>query len=239
MISNIFVLIVVIMVRGEEPVCSKFHYESQTLEKMIRQELAVEKMKTEIEETRKQVSSALSELRAERESFTREIDSMKTVQEIEKQKMIKELGDIKGDMMTPYVFFHAHTVQNKRLVSGETFMFTNVVADVANAYSNQSGVFTPPYGGVYAFSVNLCIAAVNSYMHIKISSSEKVVFQTALVSSTGAYSGCYSLPALTVLKKGETVVVKMGATSISGKDVVWESSEAWNSFSGVLLRTIN
>jgi hypothetical protein len=76
LISIVFTFAVA--VRGQEPMCSKFHYESQTLEKMIRQEIEVEKMRAEMEETRKQVSSALSELRAERETFKREMDSMKT-----------------------------------------------------------------------------------------------------------------------------------------------------------------
>lgn len=48
---------------GSEPVCSQYHYEEKTLEKMIRQELIVEKMKSEIEDMKHQVLEGLEDMR--------------------------------------------------------------------------------------------------------------------------------------------------------------------------------
>jgi hypothetical protein len=51
----------------EEPQCSKFHYEAQTLEKMIRTEIKVEAMEKEIMKTNQLVLESLRTLTSERE----------------------------------------------------------------------------------------------------------------------------------------------------------------------------
>lgn len=52
-----------------EQSCSKFHYEEQTLEKLIRLQLFVEKTKEELDITQNKVIEALSELSKERKEF--------------------------------------------------------------------------------------------------------------------------------------------------------------------------
>lgn len=59
---------------GLEPLCSPFHYEEKTLEKMIRQEIVVEKLRNEIEDTKHQVIETLKGLNAERNKMAVDLE---------------------------------------------------------------------------------------------------------------------------------------------------------------------
>lgn len=94
--SILILVFVEVLAHTEEPLCSKFHYEEQTLEKMIRQELKVEKMHSSIEETQKLVETALVDLRNERQMFQAEIKELKAAQLLEKQQLEREMQNIRG-----------------------------------------------------------------------------------------------------------------------------------------------
>lgn len=76
-----------------EPTCSRFHYEEQTLEKLIRLQIFVEKMKEEIDQSRAEVKDTLKKLEEERiniEQYRDETNTLKNVvdKELERVKVV-------------------------------------------------------------------------------------------------------------------------------------------------------
>jgi predicted nuclease with TOPRIM domain len=78
-----------------EPTCSRFHYEEQTLEKMIRQEIKVEKMKSDMQLTEQRVLDALEKLKTERSEFNKDLMKKEGDIEVLKTKMDEELKRMK------------------------------------------------------------------------------------------------------------------------------------------------
>lgn len=61
-----------------EPACSRFHYEEQTLKKIIMVEMLVESLKEETEGTKKTVNDALEDVRRDREELKRTFEDVQT-----------------------------------------------------------------------------------------------------------------------------------------------------------------
>lgn len=71
-------------VKGDEPQCSKFHYEEQMLEKMIRTQIKFEEMK-------KQVEDRLQDMEEQSKSRLREAENQDDrIKEMEKKVMVHE-----------------------------------------------------------------------------------------------------------------------------------------------------
>jgi hypothetical protein len=64
-------------VLAKEPICSKFAYEEQLLEKMIRTEIKVETMANEIKATQETVVDTLGVIKKTVQEFTDKFDSLK------------------------------------------------------------------------------------------------------------------------------------------------------------------
>ena len=41
--------------------------------------------------------------------------------------------------------------------SGDTIIFPDIILNLGEAYNSDTGVFTAPYGGIYLFTVQLCV----------------------------------------------------------------------------------
>jgi hypothetical protein len=119
--SLLFVFVIVvgiysyILCEAREPVCSKFAYEEQLLEKMIRTEIKVETMVNEIKKTEDNVISTLGDIKQTvadltdmfvvmRGNLTDEMlnrgDEMKM-----REGIIKQLFHIKFTFLTAYLTF--------------------------------------------------------------------------------------------------------------------------------------
>jgi hypothetical protein len=57
---------------ANEPMCSKFAYEEQLLEKMIRQEIKLEMIQNDIKKTQEAVSNTLDEMKRTSEEIARD-----------------------------------------------------------------------------------------------------------------------------------------------------------------------
>jgi gas vesicle protein len=77
---------------AKEPVCSKFAYEEQLLEKMIRTEIKVETMVNEIKKTEDNVTSTLGNIKRAVSDFT---DMFADMQENITDEMLKKSDQIK------------------------------------------------------------------------------------------------------------------------------------------------
>lgn len=90
--------LIVNRIYGREPSCSRFHYEEQTLEKMIRLEIFVERIKGELAETQKQVMNALDDLKNERSKLHANFDEMENKNAENLAKYSAELKNIQGKL---------------------------------------------------------------------------------------------------------------------------------------------
>ncbi|XP_045168531.2 caprin-2-like isoform X1 [Mercenaria mercenaria] len=117
--------------------CSKFHYEEQMLEKMVRMEFAVESMKNEMNDAKTSVT--------------------KTVEEFSRLKAEHEKTLKKNDSIRP-AFTARLSAHLTKLGHNQPIIFDNIVTNVGQAYSGTTGVFTVPKEGVYYF-----IATVMSF----------------------------------------------------------------------------
>ena len=66
------VLVVLGGVLSSEPACSRFHFEEQTLSKVIRFEFIMEKMRDEIKEVEKRIDDKLKTIEGERQTILNE-----------------------------------------------------------------------------------------------------------------------------------------------------------------------
>ncbi|XP_060599108.1 uncharacterized protein LOC132752752, partial [Ruditapes philippinarum] len=158
------------MPSASEPTCSKFHYEEQTLEKMIRQEIKVEKMKSDMQLTEQRVLDALEKLKMERNEFNKDlmkkegdIEVLKTKMDEELNRMkaktnetidnySKEVQKIKELAFTPIIAFKADTAGDRSLENNMVFVFSNIILNIGDAYNKNTGVFVAPASGLYLFT---------------------------------------------------------------------------------------
>ncbi|XP_053373711.1 complement C1q and tumor necrosis factor-related protein 9A-like isoform X2 [Mercenaria mercenaria] len=110
--------------------CSKFHYEEQMLEKMVRMEFAVESMKNEMNDAKTSVT--------------------KTVEEFSRLKAEHEKTLKKNDSIRP-AFTAGLSAHLTKLGHNQPIIFDNIVTNIGQAYSGTTGVFTAPKDGVYYF----------------------------------------------------------------------------------------
>lgn len=83
-----------------EPHCSKFHYEEKTLEKIIRLEILVDKLRAEIDDTSKRTSDMLGDLQKLKLQFSNELTDLQEQVRKELEKQITDVSDLKGKYYT-------------------------------------------------------------------------------------------------------------------------------------------
>ncbi|XP_060605463.1 uncharacterized protein LOC132757982 [Ruditapes philippinarum] len=145
------------VLEAKEPVCSKFAYEEQLLEKMIRTEIKVETMVNEIKKTEDNVISTLGDIKQTVSDFTDMFADMKgnitdemlkRSDEIERREgsfkklfeqtrtnltsdmeaKREELTQLQGKLERPSIAFHAHHVADLVLdTTDEIVIFTTSV----------------------------------------------------------------------------------------------------------------
>lgn len=145
--------------RHNEPqcICSNFHYEEQLLEKMVRMEFAVEKMKNEMDDAKQSVLKTLEEFH-----------HMKKKHEDNIGERLEELKSKRLTAFTARLSTHLYKLgMNQRIV------FDNIVTNIGSAYSGTTGVFTAPNDGIYYF-----IATVMSHLGQHIETEVVVNGQT-------------------------------------------------------------
>ncbi|XP_045176030.2 heavy metal-binding protein HIP-like [Mercenaria mercenaria] len=228
-----------------EPHCSKFHYEESLLEKMIRTEILVQNMKKEIGDIQNQVRESLANLKEETNTWKTEIE---TLQENSKTKLaelsekasseldknMQKVDDLKGRAVLPNVVFNAKKVINDSPGSGNTIVFTEIILNLGEAYSPDTGVFTAPHGGTYLITVQLCVDG-SKYIDYGLVVDE-VYMNVARYQDNHAVVCCYGSTTTVSLKPGSKVWVKVVNRSSSGTLLYGSNSNYWNTFTGVLIR---
>ncbi|XP_045186430.2 uncharacterized protein LOC123544426 [Mercenaria mercenaria] len=110
MFGHIFLLVTVCaFVSSSEPECSKFHYEEKTLEKMIKTEIYVDKIKSETENMQQKMSEKLDGIQEDCETTERELKEAKE----DNKKAVEEIkATIDGLSTVPAVGFQSHDIKN-------------------------------------------------------------------------------------------------------------------------------
>ena len=126
-------------------------------------------------------------------------------------------------------------MRNKVPRIGATILFRDVLLNLGEAYNSDTGVFTAPYGGIYLFTVQLCIG------HSRYTDYGLVVDgvyrDVARYDNNYAGVSCHKLTTTVLLKSGNKVWVKVITTT--GRNMILEHSDSnfRTSFSGVLIHT--
>ncbi|XP_060595295.1 uncharacterized protein LOC132749515 isoform X1 [Ruditapes philippinarum] len=245
---------------AREPVCSKFAYEEQLLEKMIRTEIKVETMVNDIKKTEDNVISTLGdikravsdftdmfadmkenitdemlkrgdEIKRREESFKKLFEETRTNLTSDMEAKREELTQLQGKLERLPIAFHAHHVADLLLdKTDEIIIFTKSVINEGTGYDTSSGLFTPPVGGLYQFFVHTCV--YKGY-HAFIG----IVLEGQVIAADMNYDNdhftCSAFGAIARVKSGEKVWVK--STSSSSDRRLHQNSLRMNTFSGVLV----
>ncbi|XP_060601248.1 complement C1q and tumor necrosis factor-related protein 9A-like isoform X3 [Ruditapes philippinarum] len=238
---------------ASEPVCSKFAYEEQLLEKMIRTEIKVETMVNEINKTEENVISTLGDIKQTVADLTGNI----TYEMLQKSDEIKrregsfknlfdetsknltsdmeakreELTQLQEKLERPPIAFHAHYLTDFVLdTRDEIIIFTKSLINEGTGYDTSTGIFTAPVGGLYQFIVHTCTYYAK-YAHIGLVWEDKVI--AAGLNYDKDYDTCSTVGAIVRVRSGEKIWVKV--TSSGSNRQLYQDSNTMNTFSGVLV----
>jgi hypothetical protein len=142
---------------------------------------------------------------------------------------------ISDKVVSPNIAFHAKNMKNENPVAGDTIVFTDIVLNLGDSYNTDTGVFTVPLGGIYLFTVQLCI-----YNNKQINYGlvvDGVYMDLAKYHDNSGSVCCYKLTTTISVKSGNKVWVKVISRSGSGQILHHSDTYYWTSFSGVLIHT--
>ncbi|XP_060584363.1 uncharacterized protein LOC132740473 isoform X1 [Ruditapes philippinarum] len=241
-----------------EPECSRFHYEEQTLNKMIRQEIAMEKLQADMAATQQQVLDTLGKLtettqqlsddwnnekiKLEREtndfmegtnkSIQNEMAKLKRVTNEMTEETNRSIRNFAADLEKlkgPTVAFRSNDLVDHSPSSGETLVFKTTTLNEGLGYDNKSGIFTAPVAGTYTFSVQLCVDGGKDMYYAIV--ADGVDIKKGWFCDE-KWKTCYTTDTVAVLQKDSKVNVKCSA----GSSTLRATGNYWNTFSGVLVQ---
>ncbi|XP_060556157.1 cerebellin-2-like [Ruditapes philippinarum] len=212
-----------------EQSCSKFHYEEQSLRKMITVEILVDKLKADVDETKGNLHDTLAYITTERTESNKMLKQI-TSRIVDIENTLKDLKDEKET--ADIIHFSARGIKNRSPATKETLVFSSIMSNHGSAYDKSTGIFTAPVRGLYMFNLHLCIYR-DKYLYFEIVANDHAIFRGLGVDDTSKWSTCHSYSTSTILNALDKVAVKAARTSGSA---LWESdSETWNMFNGFLV----
>ncbi|KAH3863872.1 EMILIN-2-like [Dreissena polymorpha] len=234
---KVILICLVLRVRAE-PQCSKFHYEEQLLEKMVRMEFQMEQRNKELEQCLidkrtdiqgllGRLDAALSDLTEEKKTLQHKADQVFSDFMDNSTRLNNELQQSLQSLSKDNVVFYARKVRNTSPTTDEVTVFQQTMTDNTGSYNNNTGKVTAPVEGIYMFTVNIC--------------SEEVYYTDFTIMQNGAkyaqsrcydkeYPDCDSVQAMISLKRGDSVY---STITSGGSHLVEDEGKYWNSFGGV------
>ncbi|XP_053400652.1 uncharacterized protein LOC128557363 [Mercenaria mercenaria] len=200
-LSRFILSILLLTPTTSEPVCSKFAYEEQLLEKMVKVEFNVGQMEKEIKNTNILVLESLQQLKQNWEKVTDESKAMemkarKVLNENE-EKITKEIDDLRAGKAKAAEEYDEKIMRFPSSLDpkeDKVFVFTQNIVNIGNAYDNATGVFTAPIDGTYLFTTQVCLMretriSFGIYIDDKLYTvgrfSEKNIHTCFIVKTTG------------------------------------------------------
>ncbi|XP_060589336.1 uncharacterized protein LOC132744594 [Ruditapes philippinarum] len=248
-------------VLAKEPVCSKFAYEEQLLEKMIRTEIKVETMANEIKATQETVMDTLGVIKKTVQEFTDKFESLQInitermleeTKKIEKKtKFFEKLYEASRVNLTQEiesqrnsvvklqekyerpVIFYAHHVTDVDTDETERIIFNYAIINERSGYDTSTGIFTAPVSGLYQFAVHLC-TPISKYVYVEIFHEGNVIMKDYLYG-VGENAVCSSVTGIVRVKSGEQVWVQHRSKNSNYKLI--EDIHRMNTFLGMIINS--
>ncbi|KAH3812934.1 hypothetical protein DPMN_141377 [Dreissena polymorpha] len=210
------------------PVCSRYNYEEMLLERVIRNELALEHTLKDIKETNTKVVDALRKLQDENDKVNIAIevmerkqivmeaalsDAIKTVLTNVSESlthMLTELSQaIKGmegrvDLLKiPTIQFRAKLASSITVNSGQDVVFARVEVNKGQGYDKGTGKFTASVAGLYNFAVHYCTQGSKCVAPEIVHNGKSL--QSSYSYGADSIQDCSSMQAYVVMSMGDMV----------------------------------
>ncbi|XP_060560644.1 complement C1q-like protein 2 [Ruditapes philippinarum] len=200
----------------DDPTFSKFKYDKQMLETMVRMEAKMNQWDKERKTFEENVLAVLEHRREEmQEKYL---------------KQDEKLENIEGSFIsTPKIAFNAYTKSRGSYGNSQPLVFPYVLLNMGEGYDKTTGVFTAPVTGLYFFSAHIC--NVNGQFMVISIIHEGIAIATTTEHESNLDS-CSSVSAPVMVKKGGKVSVK---SSYDKSKLMADDNYRWPSFAGVLL----
>ncbi|WAQ99663.1 hypothetical protein MAR_024036 [Mya arenaria] len=213
---------------------TKFQYDEQLLEKVIRMELKFEEYEKKLDNAIELLNKSILDVNKSIVDGTDELKELESQIERKHEQIestvngkLQEFDHLADELRIPNVFFRAEYPTD--LSNPNPIVFTKTVYDFGNGYDNVTGVFTVPVDGTYLFTMHLCShAGKDIHYRLTIDDEDHLGGRNF---NTGSHV-CTSADVIAPLKTNSKVFVKSSQSS----DVLYEDgSYRRNIFSGVLL----
>ncbi|XP_060582857.1 uncharacterized protein LOC132739210 [Ruditapes philippinarum] len=265
--SLLFVFVIVVGIysynfsEAREPVCSKFAYEEQLLEKMIRTEIKVETMVNEIKKTEDNIISTLGDIKQTVADFTDMFADMRgniTDEMLKREEEIKgreesfktlfeetitnltslgneaekeKLIQLQGKLEQPPVAFYAHHLKDMLLDT------TNEILIFEKTFTNEETGYDTSTGLFTAPVGGLYQFVVHTCAYKGKHSYLGLVLDDNVIAADSNFGddayGCNTFGAIVRLQKGAKVWVK--STAPGSNRQLFQNSYRFNTFSGLLV----
>ncbi|WAR09793.1 C1QT3-like protein [Mya arenaria] len=229
---------------GSEPrYSSRFEYDEQMLEKMIRMEIDYEKWEKRIDEQVNKMVQTMESLESFVENKVIQVqeETENAIRNYESRfnASLGALRDTDKEQATalPDVLFRARGVVDHTLVVNQTMVFSEVMYNIGDGYDSASGIFRTPVNGTYLFNVHLCQYKGHSIFYAIVANG--VTVSSGLSYENSGYV-CISGEVVIKLNENDTVYVKSLHDDVQLLRTALSSLYSYGikaqTFSGVLIR---
>ncbi|XP_060551112.1 cerebellin-3-like [Ruditapes philippinarum] len=217
-----------------EPACSKFKYDKQMLETMVKMEAKMNQWGKEKENFEENILSVMEhrkqdmkrEIVKQNEKLDEMFDFCKNIREELKEKTSEK---ITVNNTTPKVAFNAYSSTGGSYGVGQSIIFPVVLLNEGGGYDQSTGIFTAPVAGIYHFSIHVCHAQAKYMVAAIVHEDNTVAITTGYENEA---SSCNSAMVPVKMETGERVYVKSTYTE---SILLADSQYRWPSFTGVLI----
>ncbi|XP_052820980.1 uncharacterized protein LOC128246684 [Mya arenaria] len=217
---------------GNEPHCSKFHYEEKLLEKLVRMEFNMEQHEQEHKKVLAELKRIQTETHASNQVVLQELEKEITAIRKENKELKQALVDAvphigKQGNPSDIVLFKARKLKDIEPNSKGTLIFKEILTNVGGGYDNLTGVFTSPADGVFLFTIHICISN-NKYFRYAIMVDG--IKHTKGSIKNDDWGDCITAESIAIVKTGSRVWVEN-----YGNAGFYDNENSFNHFSGIMI----
>ncbi|KAL4226081.1 hypothetical protein ACF0H5_014069 [Mactra antiquata] len=213
-----------------EPKYTKFQYDEQLLEKMIRLEIFVKEMEKEtkklisesgINETGSGIENDLTGLIDKQSTFEIELENLFDAHSIMRNDLdrlirrmdaLEQSGGGEGSVSvkdhTTVVFNAVSRTAQDRGGSSDPVVFESIIQNEGGGYDKSNGIFTAPVAGVYQYNAQLCANKEGNLEYAIDVGGANIISGEFRAASDSDDEKCISFSAAYLTAKGQEVSVE-------------------------------
>ncbi|XP_052760728.1 uncharacterized protein LOC128203368 [Mya arenaria] len=217
---------------GNEPHCSKFHYEEKLLEKLVRMEFNMEQREKELKEGFTELNRKQTEAQESNQLLLQELEKELTTIRKENKELKEKLVDAvshieqQGNSSNKVLFKARQLKDTGAPNSVGTLIFKEVLTNVGGGYNNSTGVFTCPADGAFLFTIHLCVYTKYCNYAIMIDG----IKHTKGSIKDDDWGDCITAESIAIVKTGSKVWVEN-----YGDAGFYDNAISFNHFSGIMI----